>query len=63
MTQGTITQRLQSFAEDLHPSIDCATVTQKVVSHMYDGVRTTELDGLACETAAYMSARCPLRPW
>lgn len=55
----TITERLQTFAADLHSSIDCAAVAQKVVARMYDGVLTTDLDGLACETAAHMSVTHP----
>lgn len=39
--------------------VDPAEVAQKVVSGIFPGVKTTELDNLAAETAAYMSTRHP----
>ncbi|KAF2078585.1 hypothetical protein CYY_000085 [Polysphondylium violaceum] len=39
--------------------VDPAEVAQKVVSGVFPGVKTTELDNLAAETAAYMSTRHP----
>ncbi|GAM24566.1 hypothetical protein SAMD00019534_077410 [Acytostelium subglobosum LB1] len=56
-----ITSRLQYLC-DLEPKInnvDPSEVTQKVASGVFPGVRTTELDNLAAETAAYMSTRHP----
>ncbi|EFA79053.1 ribonucleotide reductase large subunit [Heterostelium album PN500] len=58
-----ITQRLQSLC-DLEPKlngevIDPSEVTQKVASGVFPGVKTTELDNLAAETAAYMSTKHP----
>lgn len=35
--------------------IDCAVIAKSVVNGLYDGVRTTELDKLAAETAASMA--------
>lgn len=40
-------------------SIDYILVTQKVISGVYAGVTTRELDNLAAETAAYMSTVHP----
>lgn len=39
--------------------VNCALVAQKVIAGIYDGVKTTELDTLASETAAYMSTIHP----
>lgn len=58
-----ITRRIVTLCEmapRLDPAhVDPAEVAQKVVSGVYPGVRTAELDSLAAETAAYMSARHP----
>ncbi|KAF8475064.1 ribonucleotide reductase [Kalaharituber pfeilii] len=39
--------------------VDAATITQKVISGVYQGVTTIELDNLAAETAAYMTVKHP----
>ncbi|KAG0633128.1 ribonucleotide reductase [Tuber brumale] len=39
--------------------VDAATITQKVISGVYQGVTTVELDNLAAETAAYMTVTHP----
>lgn len=39
--------------------VDPVEVAQKVVSGIFPGVKTTELDNLAAETAAYMSTKHP----
>lgn len=58
-----ITARIEHLCE-LVPKIntefvDPVEVAQKVVSGVFPGVKTTELDNLAAETAAYMSTRHP----
>lgn len=55
-----ISSRLEKLAYGLdtkhvHPS----TITQKIISGVYDGVTTAELDNLAAETAAYMTTVHP----
>ncbi|KAI8138191.1 ribonucleoside-diphosphate reductase large chain [Fennellomyces sp. T-0311] len=39
--------------------VDPISITQKVISGVYQGVTTVELDNLAAETAAYMTTRHP----
>ncbi|KZF25807.1 ribonucleoside-diphosphate reductase large chain [Xylona heveae TC161] len=39
--------------------VDPAAITQKVISGVYQGVTTVELDNLAAETAAYMTVTHP----
>lgn len=39
--------------------VDCAEIAQKVISGIYPGVKTSELDNLASETAAYLSTQHP----
>eukprot|EP01132_Coremiostelium_polycephalum_P005965 gene5965-7429_t len=58
-----ITSRI-SYLCDMEPKlnsdiVDPVEVAQKVVSGIFSGVKTTELDNLAAETAAYMSTRHP----
>ncbi|KYQ91537.1 ribonucleotide reductase large subunit [Tieghemostelium lacteum] len=58
-----ITKRIQFLCE-LEPKlntdiVDPTEIAQKVVSGVFPGVKTTELDNLAAETAAYMSTRHP----
>lgn len=45
-----ITRRIASLADLL--GVDVIDIAKKVVSGVYDGVHTSELDTLACETAA-----------
>lgn len=57
-----ISERLKKCAE-LEPAlpedVDYILVAQKVVSGIFPGVKTSELDNLAAETAAYMSTIHP----
>lgn len=58
-----ITARIQTLCE-LHPKlnpdyVEPVVIAQKVVSGIFPGVKTTELDNLAAETAAYMSTQHP----
>ncbi|KAK6335350.1 ribonucleotide-diphosphate reductase subunit rnr1 [Orbilia brochopaga] len=39
--------------------VDAASITQKVIAGVYQGVTTVELDNLAAETAAYMTVTHP----
>jgi ribonucleoside-diphosphate reductase alpha chain len=58
-----ITNRIQALCEmkpPLNPEfVSAELIAQKVVSGVYPGVKTTELDNLAAETAAYMSTVHP----
>ncbi|KAG0200062.1 Ribonucleoside-diphosphate reductase large subunit [Mortierella sp. GBA30] len=55
-----ITTRLLKLCYGLDMNfVDPAKVTQKVISGVYPGVTTTELDNLAAETAAYMTTKHP----
>ncbi|XP_049848786.1 ribonucleoside-diphosphate reductase large subunit-like [Schistocerca gregaria] len=57
-----ITIRLRRLCEQDPPlpaAVDPTIVCQKVVQGVYSGVKTTELDNLAAETAAYMSTTHP----
>ncbi len=40
-------------------NVDFVVIAQKVVSGLYSGVTTCELDNLAAEIAAYMSTQHP----
>lgn len=52
-----ISLRIQNLSSDLN--IDPILVAQRVVQGVYDGVKTSELDHLASETAAHMSTVHP----
>ncbi|KAF9923811.1 Ribonucleoside-diphosphate reductase large subunit [Linnemannia zychae] len=55
-----ITSRLLKLCYGLDMNfVDPVQVTQKVISGVYHGVTTTELDNLAAETAAYMTIKHP----
>ncbi|KAF1997534.1 hypothetical protein P154DRAFT_524739 [Amniculicola lignicola CBS 123094] len=55
-----ITARVSRLCYGLDPEhIDPAAITQKVISGVYQGVTTVELDNLAAETAAYMTVTHP----
>lgn len=58
-----ITARIEHLCDlppKLNPEfVDPVEVAQKVVSGVFPGVKTTELDNLAAETAAYMSTKHP----
>ena len=49
-----ITSRIKKLSYGLDKMVDVISVSQKVVSGVYPGVTTHELDTLAAETAAYM---------
>lgn len=54
-----ITSRLSKLTYGLSTEVDPVVISQKVVSGVYKGVNTQELDELAAQTAAYMSTRHP----
>lgn len=55
-----ITRRISTLCYDLDRAfIDPVVVAQRVVTGLYTGVSTFELDTLAAETAAYMSTEHP----
>lgn len=55
-----ITARIQRLCYGLDPEhVDAVSVTQRVISGVYHGVTTIELDNLAAETAAYMTTIHP----
>ena len=53
-----ITTRIKTLAKNL-PNVNSVMVAQKVVQGVYDGVTTSELDGLAAETSAYLITTHP----
>lgn len=55
-----ITSRVRRLCYGLDPyHIDAVAITQRVISGVYNGVSTVELDNLAAETAAYMTTVHP----
>lgn len=55
-----ITARVSRLCYGLDPEhVDPAAITMKVISGVYHGVTTIELDNLAAETAAYMTVQHP----
>ncbi|BFZ24519.1 hypothetical protein BsWGS_27558 [Bradybaena similaris] len=55
-----ITSRIQKLCYGLHKDfVDPAAITLKVISGLYNGVTTVELDNLAAETAATMTTKHP----
>ncbi|ORX94709.1 ribonucleotide reductase M1 subunit [Basidiobolus meristosporus CBS 931.73] len=55
-----ITARVNKLCYGLDTNyIDSAAVAQRVISGVYEGVTTQELDNLAAETAAYMTTKHP----
>ncbi|KAJ1766341.1 ribonucleotide-diphosphate reductase subunit rnr1 [Coemansia sp. RSA 1843] len=55
-----ITTRINKLSYGLDTNyVDSAAVAQKVISGVYQGVTTVELDNLAAETAAYMTVQHP----
>ncbi|OBA23810.1 hypothetical protein METBIDRAFT_36715 [Metschnikowia bicuspidata var. bicuspidata NRRL YB-4993] len=55
-----ITARIQRLCYGLDTDhVDAVAVTQRVISGVYQGVNTIELDNLAAETAAYMTTIHP----
>lgn len=55
-----ITARVSRLCYGLDPRhVDAAAITQRVITGVYEGVTTVELDNLAAETAAYMTTLHP----
>jgi ribonucleoside-diphosphate reductase alpha chain len=54
-----ITARIEKLSYSLSPIVSVIDVAKKVVEGIYEGVPTTELDNLAAETAASMTATHP----
>lgn len=55
-----ITARVSRLCYGLDPQhVDAAQITQRVITGVYQGVTTIELDNLAAETAAYMTTLHP----
>ncbi|KAG2224644.1 hypothetical protein INT45_007889 [Circinella minor] len=55
-----ITSRINKLCDNLNSKfIDPPQIAQKVVTGMYQGITTVELDNLAAETAAYMTTTHP----
>ncbi|RUS89168.1 hypothetical protein EGW08_003047 [Elysia chlorotica] len=55
-----ITSRIQKLCYGLHKDfVDATAITLKVISGLYPGVLTVELDNLAAETAATMTTKHP----
>ena len=54
-----ITSRLEKLTYGLSKEVDPVLISQKVVSGVYKGVNTQELDELAAQTAAYMCTHHP----
>ena len=55
-----ITSRITRLSYGLDPNrIDAVKVTQRIISGVYSGVTTVELDNLAAETCAYMTTVHP----
>ena len=55
-----ITGRIKKLCYGLDPQfIDPIGISKKVIQGLFDGVKTTELDNLAAETAATMSTKHP----
>ena len=51
-----IKERLRDLAKDLHMEyVNLDTVVAKVMSGIYDGIHTEELDNLSAETCAYLN--------
>jgi ribonucleoside-diphosphate reductase subunit M1 len=55
-----ITSRIQKLCYGLNQEfVDAPAITQKVISGLYPGVTTVELDNLAAETCATMTTKHP----
>ncbi|SCU95801.1 LAME_0F13542g1_1 [Lachancea meyersii CBS 8951] len=55
-----ITARISRLCYGLDPNhIDAVKITQRIISGVYEGVTTVELDNLAAETCAYMTTIHP----
>jgi len=55
-----ITARIKKMCYELDPNfVDSIEISKKVIQGLYDGVKTTDLDNLAAETAASMATKHP----
>eukprot|EP00121_Abeoforma_whisleri_P001354 Awhi_evm1s1202 len=55
-----ITSRVERLCYGLNADyVDPVEITQKVISGVFPGVTTVELDTLAAETAAYLTTKHP----
>lgn len=55
-----ITARISRLCYGLDPNhVDAVKITQKIISGVYEGVTTVELDNLAAETCAYLTTIHP----
>ena len=54
-----ITARIEKLSYSLSPLVNVIDVAKKVIEGIYDGVKTTELDNLAAETAASLTTKHP----
>ncbi|AMD19979.1 HCL172Cp [Eremothecium sinecaudum] len=55
-----ITARISRLCYGLDPNhVDAVKITQRIISGVYEGVTTVELDNLAAETCAYMTTVHP----
>lgn len=54
-----ITSRIQRLCYGLSPHVDAIHIAMKVIEGLYDGVTTSELDNLAAEVAATLTAKHP----
>ena len=55
-----ITARIKKLCYELDPNfVDSIEISRKVIQGLYDGVKTTDLDNLAAETAASLSTNHP----
>jgi len=54
-----VTARIEKLCYSLSPMVEPIEVAKKVISGIYDGVTTSELDNLAAETAASLTSKHP----
>jgi len=54
-----VTARIEKLSYSLSPMVNVIDVAKKTIEGIYDGVRTTELDNLAAETAASLTITHP----
>lgn len=59
MQPAKILKRLEKLAAGLDECVDVKLVAKITAQGLYDDVRTTDLDGLSSETAAYMASYHP----
>ena len=59
VTFDKIQKRISKLCYSLDTTISAASIAQKVIQGVYDGVTTSALDDLAAETAAYLTTQHP----